>query len=100
MHRTVGGIRFDATAYVATHPAAAQLCLSPDSCRPIDRASVPATDPGTERLDFTVTTASGEVLLHATAAVRVSYHRGSHGCDNGFVSGDVTIAADGSVTSS
>lgn|SRR5689334_6853115 len=100
MYRTNGGIVFDTTAYTAAHPTAAELCLSPGACQPIDRVFVPTTEPGTERLDLTVTTASGEVLLHATTDVRIRYRGGTAGCDNGSVGGDVTIAADGTVTSS
>ena len=100
MHVSEGGISFDTRAYVPAHPAAAELCLSPGSCRPVDRARAPVRSPGTERVDFTITTAAGEVLLHATADVRVRYRGGSRGCDDRVLSGSVTVAADGRVIAS
>ena len=115
MYRTVGGIGFDATAYVATHPTAAKLCLDhtdpartpgptvtappAGSCQPIDRVTIGADSAGKERFDLTITTASGTVLLHATPNVRVRYVDPDPGCGNGSYRGGVTIAADGSVTS-
>ena len=100
MYRIADGISFDATAYVTAHPAAAKLCLAPGACQPIDHVTIGADGPGTEHLDLTVTTASGTVLLHQTASVRVRYINPDPGCDNGADRGLVTIAADGSVTTS
>jgi hypothetical protein len=95
-----GGIRVDASAYVTAHPYAAKLCLSPEPCRPIDRFTIPGGGLGPHHIDITVTTATGTVLLHTTATVRMHHVDPDPGCGNGFDAGSITIAADGSVATS
>lgn len=95
-----GGLTVDASAYVTAHPSAAKLCLTPGACRPIGRFTIPGGGLGPHHLDLTVTTATGTVLLHTTAIVRLHHVDPDPGCDNGFDAGSVTIAADGSVGTS
>ncbi|WP_157437741.1 hypothetical protein [Actinoplanes subtropicus] len=95
-----GGVTVDASAYVTAHPSVAKLCLPAGLCRPIERFTIPGGGLDPHHIDLTVTTATGTVLLHATAIVRMHHVDPDPGCGNDFDAGSITIAADGSVATS
>jgi hypothetical protein len=107
-------VSIDATDFMTRHPGS-ELCLSIISCGTDFQKIVPLDAPATgpthpdithpdithpdiTRLDITVRATDGTVLLHATPTVRIHYERPNRGCE-ASARGDVTIDADGSVTS-
>ena len=99
LHVSSGHVEIDAAGFMTRHPGS-ELCLSPISCSTDLETFLRVDSADTVHLDITVRTDAGQVLLHATPSVRISFEPVARGCDNGTYSGWVTIDPDGKVSSS
>jgi hypothetical protein len=104
-YRVASGVSVDASAFVAAHPRAWQLCVAGAPClvlnasdpRPaVVRLSVDA--PGLREVDLTVTARDGAVLLRARTQVQVRHVVVDSQCGISTDSGAVTVAGDGSLS--
>jgi hypothetical protein len=99
VYRPFHFIAIDAHDFMVRHPGS-ELCLSVTSCTTGFQTIFPLDTPptGPTRPDITVLAANGTVLLHVTPAVRTHNESPARGCE-GSARGDVTIDADGLVSS-